>query len=241
MSGRRRPQAKESSKKIQFSPQSGRNTSGACKHPDSSLSTSYYYDTSSPPKVLERCKRAYQILIHLAPGLKTLISDPSKSKERSNIIRKVSICAYIHSFDYSSWPQMNKAIKSTRADDSARLRDKIGLYAAPNPTQAALSPPICSGSKSQLGFNHPVLAKFLCPISALGEFQEDPKGSVFHFESNMLVLNGLGNRLGPGLSRNLLRGRSICQRRYIQYSCGRRMETALTKRICTKVSSEAFF
>ncbi|KIJ11126.1 hypothetical protein PAXINDRAFT_157414 [Paxillus involutus ATCC 200175] len=100
------------------------------------------------------------MLIHLAPGLKSLINDPSKSKECRDVIRK-----------------MNKAIKSTRADHSARLRDKIGLYAAPNPTQAAVSPPIYSGSKSQLGFNHPVLTQLLCPISALSEFQEDPKGS----------------------------------------------------------------
>ncbi|KAF8833519.1 hypothetical protein BDN67DRAFT_1017463 [Paxillus ammoniavirescens] len=118
------------------------------------------YLENIPQKALEQCKRAYQMLIHLTPGLKSLINDPSKLKECSDVIRK-----------------MNKAIKLTRSDDPICLRDKIGLYAVPNPTQAAMSPPIYLGSKSQLRFNHPVLAWLLCPISALSEFQEDPKGT----------------------------------------------------------------
>ncbi|KAH0826082.1 hypothetical protein J3R83DRAFT_5824 [Lanmaoa asiatica] len=111
------------------------------------------------PETLNRRKRAYQMLIQLAPRLKGLINDPAKHGE---LRRVVSI--------------MNKTISMTRSDDTARLKDKIGHYAAPNPAMASLTPPVYtgSGSRSNLGVNHPVLARFLCPITLLATFDEDP-------------------------------------------------------------------
>ncbi|KAF9218917.1 hypothetical protein BS17DRAFT_719160 [Gyrodon lividus] len=79
-------------------------------------------------------------------------------------------------------------MQSTCADDSARLKDKVGYYAAPNPTVASLSPPIYPGSsKSQWGLNHPVLASFLCPIVSLVEFHKDPKKYVPKFDNHTMI------------------------------------------------------
>ncbi|KIJ57755.1 hypothetical protein HYDPIDRAFT_44790 [Hydnomerulius pinastri MD-312] len=91
----------------------------------------------------ERYKRGYDMLLHLAPSLKELIGNASKKQE----LKKVT-------------QAMNSVIKLTRSDDCSRLRDKIGHYAAPNPAEAALSPPIYIGgtSRSHMGLNHPVLA-----------------------------------------------------------------------------------
>ncbi|KAF9228984.1 hypothetical protein BS17DRAFT_690623 [Gyrodon lividus] len=72
---------------------------------------------------------------------------------------------------------MNKAVRSTREDDSAYLKDKIGHYVSLNPAAAALSYPIHTegGSTSHMGLNHPVLARLLCPITVLADFQTDPE------------------------------------------------------------------
>ena len=69
--------------------------------------------------------------------------------------------------------QMNKIISATRSNDCTRLCREIGTYAAPDPTVAAVSPPIHVGSATQLGLNHPVLARMLCPIEAIVEYQAD--------------------------------------------------------------------
>ncbi|KIJ07142.1 hypothetical protein PAXINDRAFT_19656 [Paxillus involutus ATCC 200175] len=72
---------------------------------------------------------------------------------------------------------MNRVIKLTHSDDASRLKDKIGHYVAPNAAEAAISPPFYIGgsSRSHLGLNHIVLARFLCPINKLHEFNIDPK------------------------------------------------------------------
>jgi hypothetical protein len=41
---------------------------------------------------------------------------------------------------------MESAISGTRSDDSTRLKTHIGHYVAPNPAEAAVSPPIHDGS-----------------------------------------------------------------------------------------------
>lgn len=71
---------------------------------------------------------------------------------------------------------MNKTIATTHTNDMAHLKDKIGHYAAPNLAAAALVPPIYTGdgSHSNMGVNHPVLAQFLCPISSLLQYDENP-------------------------------------------------------------------
>ncbi|KIJ58069.1 hypothetical protein HYDPIDRAFT_94570 [Hydnomerulius pinastri MD-312] len=71
---------------------------------------------------------------------------------------------------------MNGIIRSTRSNDATRLKTVIGHYAAPDPSKAAISPPIYNGSagRSHMGLNHPVLARYICPIEYLDEFDTDP-------------------------------------------------------------------
>ncbi|KAG2118202.1 uncharacterized protein F5147DRAFT_768334 [Suillus discolor] len=95
---------------------------------------------------LDRYKRNYQQLLQLAPGLQSLITDRTKSKELTQIARKMTAV-------------------------------QIGHYAAPEPLKEGLKPTIYNGgslSRAHMGINHPVLASFLCPISALADFNRDP-------------------------------------------------------------------
>ncbi|KAG0708241.1 hypothetical protein DFH29DRAFT_1075870 [Suillus ampliporus] len=67
-------------------------------------------------------KRHYQWLLQLAPGLRFLINDRTKSQELTRIAQVIS---------------------GTRSDDATRLKPQIGHYAAPNPSVAGLTSPIC--------------------------------------------------------------------------------------------------
>ncbi|EGO20394.1 hypothetical protein SERLADRAFT_442528 [Serpula lacrymans var. lacrymans S7.9] len=65
--------------------------------------------------------------------------------------------------------KMYTIMRSTRADDSSRLRKDIPKYVPPDPSTMSLNPPILTGSKedrSGLGFAHPQLALLLCLIMA---------------------------------------------------------------------------
>ena len=68
---------------------------------------------------------------------------------------------------------MNRIINATRSNDCTRLRREICTYAAPDPTVSAVSPPIHAGNATQLGLNHPVLARMICPIEAIMEYEAD--------------------------------------------------------------------
>ena len=70
---------------------------------------------------------------------------------------------------------MQGIINRTRSDDASHLRSFIGSYAAPHPEKKVIDPPIQPrASKDRLGFNHPELARLLCPIRHLQEMINDP-------------------------------------------------------------------
>ncbi|KAG1823818.1 uncharacterized protein BJ212DRAFT_1262270 [Suillus subaureus] len=72
---------------------------------------------------------------------------------------------------------MNAVISGTRSDDATHLKVQIGHYVVPEPLKEGLKPTIYNGgslSMVHMGINHPVLASFLCPISALVDFKRDP-------------------------------------------------------------------
>ncbi|KAG1717853.1 hypothetical protein EDB19DRAFT_1651982 [Suillus lakei] len=85
---------------------------------------------------------------------------------------------------------MNTAISATRSDDAARLKSQIGHYAAPIPSDGGLKPAIYNGNPSQshLGVNHPVLASFLCPVSQLTEFTQDPAEYVLFYIAGGILM-----------------------------------------------------
>ncbi|KAG1789599.1 uncharacterized protein HD556DRAFT_1446826 [Suillus plorans] len=117
-------------------------------------------------KTWDRYQQNYKRLLELAPGLKPLIAgskDPKTASELRKIVQK-----------------MESAISGTRSDDSTRLKIPICDYVAPNPAVKAVVPPLHDGSgrRTHLGMNHPVLARFLCPIGEIESFNEDPTTTI---------------------------------------------------------------
>jgi hypothetical protein len=70
---------------------------------------------------------------------------------------------------------MNAMIKATRSSDAARLKLHIAQYTAPNPFKASFDPPIVyKNGRDEMGLNHPILARWLCPVEQLKRFDTDP-------------------------------------------------------------------
>jgi len=81
----------------------------------------------------------------------------------------------VYTLSYHSILQIGKLAKKTRGDDSAALKKYINQY--PAPVGTGLLPPISmTEDKSMRGFNHPQLARLLCPVKYLGDFDMDPSG-----------------------------------------------------------------
>ncbi|KAF8121259.1 hypothetical protein EV363DRAFT_1568853 [Boletus edulis] len=66
-------------------------------------------------------------------------------------------------------------------------QEAIGLYAAPLPDKKVVDPPVQPrGPKDKLRFNHPELARLLCPVRHLLEMLEDPVGTKKKIESGAI-------------------------------------------------------
>ncbi|KAN0093335.1 hypothetical protein V8E55_004119, partial [Tylopilus felleus] len=115
----------------------------------------------SPPKQQARYRCTYDMFIELAPALKELVNNPKKLDELRNVLSG-----------------MKRIITCVRSDDCARLKERVGHYVPANPGRDIISPPIhdVQSSRSHLGFNHPVLTQFLCPIEHVKDFNENPDG-----------------------------------------------------------------
>ena len=74
-------------------------------------------------------------------------------------------------------PKMNSAAGAARSEDISSLKEAILTYAAVYSPEGELRPQInMSSSKSDTrGFNHPMLARLLCPIQNLHRFDENPQ------------------------------------------------------------------
>ena len=70
---------------------------------------------------------------------------------------------------------MNAAAGAARSEDISSLKEAILSYAAVHSPEGVLRPQInSSSSKSDTrGFNHPMLARLLCPIQYLAQFDEN--------------------------------------------------------------------
>lgn len=75
---------------------------------------------------------------------------------------------------------MDATISATGSDDTSHLKNQIGHYAAFN-LHSPIMPPVYdgTGSRTHLGSNHPILARFLCPVRELKEFSKDAEKCVF--------------------------------------------------------------
>ncbi|KAG2351328.1 hypothetical protein BDR07DRAFT_1253744, partial [Suillus spraguei] len=82
----------------------------------------------------------------------------------------------------------------THSDDSTHLKIQIAKYIAVDPATTPVSLPIDNGSFSlkpwsgRRGYNHPVLACLLCPISEIERFEEDPKETIKHLQDGGIEL-----------------------------------------------------
>lgn len=71
---------------------------------------------------------------------------------------------------------MVAAFNEARSNDSSSLKHDAMGYIMKNPDAEALIPPIPKGKfKSDRGFNHPVIARMLCPMARLNDYDANPK------------------------------------------------------------------
>lgn len=71
---------------------------------------------------------------------------------------------------------MTKAVGSARSDDCSSLRDTGLSYVAMDLPGGRLEPPILphTDKGSHRGFKHPVLARLLCPMRLIEDFDSNP-------------------------------------------------------------------
>ncbi|KAG8221170.1 hypothetical protein J3R82DRAFT_2727 [Butyriboletus roseoflavus] len=73
--------------------------------------------------------------------------------------------------------EINKAISETRSSDSAQLHEKLSTYILQNLKVNTMKSAInASIAKSELGLNHPQLARYLCPMESMAIFDKDVEG-----------------------------------------------------------------
>ncbi|KAG2117699.1 hypothetical protein BD769DRAFT_1313690, partial [Suillus cothurnatus] len=72
--------------------------------------------------------------------------------------------------------EMQAIMGQVCSDDTSHLKNCIAQYAAPDPSDKGLEPPIYADNKSRalLGVNHPQLTAMLCPIKHAKAYHEDP-------------------------------------------------------------------
>ncbi|KAG2121684.1 hypothetical protein BD769DRAFT_1671308 [Suillus cothurnatus] len=72
--------------------------------------------------------------------------------------------------------EMQAIMGQVHSDDTSHLKNCIAQYAAPDPSDKGLEPPIYADNKSHmlLSVNHPQLAAMLCPIKHAKAYHEDP-------------------------------------------------------------------
>jgi hypothetical protein len=71
---------------------------------------------------------------------------------------------------------MVDAAKGARSDDTGGLKMKAVLYIPLKPKLDTCIPPITNEkSKSDRGFNHPMISRLLCPRKLLDQYDTDPE------------------------------------------------------------------
>ncbi|KAF8123643.1 hypothetical protein EV363DRAFT_1272524 [Boletus edulis] len=111
------------------------------------------------PEERERFVRTYYKILQIVPSLKPVIdsNDQTKASELATITSK-----------------MNSIIRSTRSSDATRLKPHIAQYIPFNPFKSQIDPPIVhANGRADMGLNHPVLARFLCPVDQLERYDAD--------------------------------------------------------------------
>jgi len=71
---------------------------------------------------------------------------------------------------------MTEIIHGTRSVDSTSLKKHVAQYLPIDPHKEGIKPPIVNGSKAEMGLKHPVLARFLCPVDRVQDYDADMAG-----------------------------------------------------------------
>ncbi|KAG1721383.1 uncharacterized protein EDB91DRAFT_1064411 [Suillus paluster] len=108
---------------------------------------------------LAHYKQMFNYVIEHMPYLGSLIGKKKKREELTHLIS-----------------EMQNMINHICSEDASRLKSRMGTYAAPHPNKQVVQPVISKDSKSRsrMGFNHPELAKMLCPVKYLVDYTNDP-------------------------------------------------------------------
>ncbi|KIK32433.1 hypothetical protein CY34DRAFT_154688, partial [Suillus luteus UH-Slu-Lm8-n1] len=112
--------------------------------------------------VQEHHMNTFQRIVMLAPHLGTLAR--GNKKQRRELDRILA--------------EMQEIIGQIRSEDASHLKPFIGRYAAADPDDDGLHPPIYSDhskSRAKMGMNHPQLAGMLCPIKHIQSYQNEPR------------------------------------------------------------------
>ncbi|KAG2141504.1 hypothetical protein BD769DRAFT_1313942, partial [Suillus cothurnatus] len=107
-----------------------------------------------PKDVEEQTMRTYKKVTAAAPYLLTLVNGNRKKRQELEGLLA----------------EMQVVIGQVRSEDASHLKPVIGKYAAPDPDDEDLVPPISANShksRAKMGLNHPQLARMLCPFKLL--------------------------------------------------------------------------
>ncbi|KAG8218888.1 hypothetical protein J3R82DRAFT_4567 [Butyriboletus roseoflavus] len=116
--------------------------------------------------------RSYYKIIQIVPSLKVVIDDPNKASELTAITSK-----------------MNMTIRTTRSSDAIHLKPHITQYILFNPFKSQINPPIINANgRADMGLNHPVLARFLCPVDQLERFDTDIEQAMKDLKSGEISM-----------------------------------------------------
>lgn len=139
----------------------------------------------------ERHMRNYSKILLGAPYLRKLAHGNVKQQtELHAILTEVSLW-WCTLGDLTSKPKKMQVIMGqARSDDASHLKNCVAQYAAPDPSDKGLEPPIYADNKSRalLGVNHPQLAAMLCPIKHAKAYHEDPKKYVWNLWPFIILL-----------------------------------------------------
>ena len=125
---------------------------------------------------------------------------------------------------------------STRTNDSFRLRRYIAQYSASDTTVVNSSP--ADSGWDQLGVNHPVFVRMLCPIEAVVEYDNDPAKYELHISPLCLPAD-----IFSGLKRSFKMGGSEWMLVRFPHSSGRVIPWAMisTKATCAMGYSRGIY
>ena len=131
--------------------------------------------------------KSFTILINHEPWVKEAISAAIEDKKLLQVIETYVSIYLIYSVfictPYTS--QVSKGSNQAHSDDSNMLKNSCIKWIQDNLMQL-LEPPLQVSNKAGWSFNHPVLARMLCPRSKQDTFVFEPK-YVFSLCSTIIV------------------------------------------------------